>query len=136
MITIDSAFSDEAIRGAVNKWLKDRGYGFEVRMIPFEKAKGSGMLKKLKEQEQKTGHAIPFETLKKQLDEDQVKEMVNFIELRKDRKKVFYHKGFYGSLVPDLENDRLTGKIEGIGRLIVYEGKTVRGCEQRFIEAV
>ncbi|GFP25390.1 hypothetical protein HKBW3S25_00862, partial [Candidatus Hakubella thermalkaliphila] len=55
---------------------------------------------------------------------------------RKDKKRVFYYKGFYGSLVPDVESDRLLGKIEGVEEDIVYQGKTVKECEQRFREAV
>ena len=46
------------------------------------------------------------------------------------------YAGFYGSVVADVESDRLLGKIEGIDEDIVYEGRTVRECEQRFREAV
>ncbi len=46
------------------------------------------------------------------------------------------YDGFYGSVVADVESDRLLGKIEGIGEDIIYEGRTVRECEQRFREAV
>ncbi len=42
------------------------------------------------------------------------------------------YDGFYGSVVADVESDRLLGKIEGIDEDIVYEGRTVRECEQRF----
>ena len=71
----------------------------------------------------------------KQFSEEDLKETVKFIESRKDR-RVFYFEGLYGSLVPDVENDRLVGKIEGIDKDIVYEGKTVGECENRFREAV
>ena len=49
------------------------------------------------------------------------------------------YDGFYGSVVADVESDRLLGKIEGIDGDIVYfmkVGQTVRECEQRFREAV
>jgi len=34
------------------------------------------------------------------------------------------------------ESDKLMGKIEGINENIIYEGRTVRECEQKFKEAV
>jgi hypothetical protein len=77
---------------------------------------------------------------KKQLERDSEKEdelpewMV--IDAKGDKRKVFYYDGFYGSVVVDVESDRLLGKIEGIDEDIVYEGRTVRECEQRFREAV
>src|SRR3972149_5304204 len=77
----------------------------------------------------------PLEDVVKQLSEEDLKETVKFIESRKDR-RVFYYEGLYGSLVPDIENDRLVGKIEGISRDIVYEGKTVGECENKFRDAV
>ncbi len=138
MIVVDSPFSDEVLREAVGKWLRNYGYKFELRMIPFEQAKGSGMLKYLKEEVGKIEkeETIPFETVEKELLEETVKDTANLIESRKDRKRVFYHNGLYGSLVPDVEHDRLIGKIEGIGKDVVYEGKTVKECEHRFREAV
>lgn len=138
VIVVDLPFSDEVVREAVGKWLRDYGYKFELRMIPFEQAKGSGMLKYLDEEvgKIKKEETIPFETVEKRLSEETVKETANLIESKRDRKRVFYHNGFYGSLVPDVENDRLIGKIEGIGKDVVYEGKTVKECEQRFREAV
>ena len=38
----------------------------------------------------------------------------------------------------DVESNRLVGKIEGIDKDedIIYEGKTVRECEDKFREAV
>ncbi len=52
------------------------------------------------------------------------------------RRKVFYYKGFYGSLVPDVESGKLVGRVEGIEENIVYEGETVKECEKKFIEGV
>ena len=38
--------------------------------------------------------------------------------------------------MPDVESDRLIGKIEGVKENIIYEGKTIKECEQKFREAV
>ena len=38
--------------------------------------------------------------------------------------------------MPDVESGRLIGKIEGTRDTIIYEGSTVKECEQRFREAV
>ena len=64
--------------------------------------------------------------------------MADFIAARGDKRKVFYYDGLYGSLVADVESDRLVGKIEGMykDKDIIYEGKTVRECEEKFKEAV
>ena len=48
-IIVDKPFSDIVIKEAIQNWLKERGYKFNVNMIPFEDAKGSGYIKKLKE---------------------------------------------------------------------------------------
>lgn len=137
VIVVDALFSDEVIREAIEKWLRDNGHKFEVRMISFEQAKGSGMVKKLREMvEIKKEGTMAFETLEKQLAEETIKKTAGFIGSKKDRGKVFYYKGFYGSLIPDVENDRLLGKIEDIDKDIVYEGKTVKECEQKFREAI
>ena len=136
-IVIGAPFSEEAVKGAIEKWLKEREYNFTVRLITLDQAKGSGLLKGLRNRVKEIGRddTIPFEDVEKQLFEDDIKEMVKFIESRKDR-RIFYYEGLYGSLVPDVENDRLVGKIECIDRDIVYEGKTVGECENRFREAV
>jgi hypothetical protein len=61
VIVTDALFSDEVIREAIEKWLRDNGHKFEVRMISFEQAKGSGMVKKLREMaEIKKEETIPF----------------------------------------------------------------------------
>ena len=136
-IVSDAPFSEEAVKGAIEKWLKEREYNFTVRLITLDQAKGSGLLKELRNRVKEIGReeTIPFEDVDKQLSQEDIKEMVKFIESRKDR-RIFYYEGLYGSLVPDVENDRLAGKIEGIDRDIVYEGKTVGECENRFREAV
>jgi len=138
MIVVEEPFSDEVVCRAIEKWLKDRGYEFKVRMISFDQAKGSGLIKELKkiDIEKEKREAIPAEKAMKELDEEKNKRTANFIEQRKDKKKAFYYEGFYGSLVADVESDKLIGKIEGINENIIYEGKTVRECEQKFREAV
>jgi hypothetical protein len=70
------------------------------------------------------------------LKEEERKRLADSVDARADKRKVFYYEGFYGSLVADVESDRLLGKIEGIDEDIVYAGKTIRECEQRFREAV
>ncbi|AEA46558.1 hypothetical protein [Archaeoglobus veneficus] len=134
VIVVDEQFSDEVVCKAVEKWLRSRGYGFRVRMIPFERARGSGLVKKLREAEKED--KVPLESAIRELEREENKRLADFIDARKDRKKVFYYDGFYGSLVADVESDRLLGKIEGIDEDIIYEGKTVRECEKKFREAV
>ena len=136
-IVIDAPFSEDATKDAIENWLKGRGYSFNVRLITVKEAKGSGLLKKLRNRVKKIGReeTIPLEDVEKQLSEEDIKETVKFIESRKDR-RVFYYEGLYGSLVPDIENDRLVGKIEGIDRDIVCEGTTVGECENKFRDAV
>lgn len=77
-----------------------------------------------------------MERLERELEEGENKRSADFIDAKRDKRKVFYYAGLYGSLVADVESDRLLGKIEGIDEDIVYEGRTVRECEQRFREAV
>lgn len=136
-IVVDEPFSDEVVGKAIEKWLQDRGYEFRVRMVSLDQAKGSGLIKKLKEIdiEEERRSAIPMEKVMEGLDEEKNKRIADLVEQRKDRKKVFYYEGFYGSLVADVESDKLIGKIEGINENIIYEGRTVRECEQKFKEA-
>lgn len=136
-IVIDAPFSEDAIKDVIEKWLRERGHSFTIRLITINEAKGSGLLKEIRNRTDKPvmEETIPFEDVMKQLSEEGIKEKVKFIESRKDR-RVFYYEGLHGSLVPDIENDRLMGKIEGIEKDIVFEGKTVRECEERFREAV
>ena len=68
--------------------------------------------------------------------EEERKRLADFVDARADKRKVFYYKGFYGSIIADVESNRLVGKIEGIDKDIIYEGKTVRECEEKFREAV
>ncbi|RJS85880.1 hypothetical protein CW713_01105 [Methanophagales archaeon] len=74
----------------------------------------------------------------RKLKEGERKRLVDFVDARSDKRKVFYYEGFYSSLVADVESNRLVGKIEGIDKDedIIYEGKTVRECEDKFREAV
>lgn len=136
-IVIDAPFSEDEIKDAIEKWLLERGYTFTTRLITINEAKGSGLLKEIRNRTDKPGieETIPFEDVVRQLSEEDIKEKVKFIESRKGR-RVFYFEGLHGSLVPDIENDRLLGKIEGIDKDIVFEGKTVGECEKRFREVV
>ena len=138
VIVVEEPFSDAVVCKAVERWLLGRGYDFEVRMIPLEEAGGSGLIRKLREMdiESEMERGVSIEDMERELEEAEDRRLSDFIEGRVDKRKVFYYEGFYGSLVPDVESDRLVGRIEGIAQDIVYEGKTVRECEQRFREAV
>lgn len=48
-IAVEGPFSDELVSEAVERWLKDRGYEFGIKMISLEQARGSGMIKKLRD---------------------------------------------------------------------------------------
>jgi len=137
-ILVEKPFSDGVVCKAIERWLQDRGYEFKVRMISLKQAKGSGLVKKLRkiDIEKEKRNAISMEKVVEELDEEENKRRADFIEQRRDRKKVFYYDGFYGSLVADVESDKLMGKVEGINEIITYEGKTVRECEQKFKEAL
>ncbi len=138
VIVVEEPFSDAVVCKAIERWLLGRGYEFGVRMVSLEEAGGSGLIKKLREMaiESEMERGVPIEDMEKELEEAEDKRLSDFIDARADKRKVFYYEGFYGSLVPDVESDRLVGRIEGIAQDIVYEGKTVRECEQRFREAV
>jgi len=135
---VDEPFSDEVVRSAIEKWLRGRGYEFGVRMISLEQAKGSGLVKELREsgEEIESEETVSMEVMERELKEEENKRLADFIAARGDKRKVFYYDGLYGSLVADVESDRLVGKIEGIDREIIYEGKTLRECEERFREGV
>jgi hypothetical protein len=138
VIVVEEPFSDDVVCKVVERWLLGRGYDFGVRMVPLEEAGGSGLIRKLREMdiESEMAEAVSIEDMERELEEAEDRRLSDFIEGRVDKRKVFYYEGFYGSLVPDIESDRLVGRIEGIAQDIVYEGKTVRECEQRFREAV
>ncbi|MBT9149460.1 MAG: hypothetical protein AAGB97_05075 [Dehalococcoidia bacterium] len=134
----EEPFSDEVVCQSIKRWLQGRGYKFEVRLIPLEQARGSGLIKRLMQidiESEKKG-AVPLEQAMEELIEEEEKRMAGMIERQKGKSKVFYYDGFYGSLVPDVESDRLIGKIEGVKKNIIYEGKTIKECEQKFKEAV
>lgn len=137
-VVVEEPFSDEVVCKAIEKWLRGRGYEFGVRMIALEQARGSGLIKELKERkvESEESEAVPMESLEREMEAEENKRIAEFIAARGDKRKVFYYAGFYGSLVADVESDRLLGKIEGIDEEIVYEGNTVRERERRFREAV
>jgi len=138
MVVVEEPFSDEVVCKAVEKWLRGRGYEFGVRMIELEQARGSGLIKELRDrrEELEKGETMPMERLERELEEGENKRLADFIDAKGDKRKVFYYDGFYGSVVADVESDRLLGKIEGIDEDIIYEGRTVRECEQRFRETV
>ena len=138
VIVVGEPFSDDVVCKAIERWLLGRGYDFGVKMVPLEEAGGSGLIKKLREMdiEAEMERAVSIEDMEKELEEAEDRRLSDFIEGRTDKRKVFYYEGFYGSLVPDVESDRLVGRIEGIAQVIVYLGKTVGACEQRFREAV
>jgi len=138
VIVVEESFSDDVVCKAIEKWLLGRGYEFGVRMVPLEEAGGSGLIRKLREMdiESEVEGAVPIEDMERELKDAEDRRLSDFIEGRVNKRKVFYYEGFYGSLVPDVESDRLVGRIEGIAQDIVYEGKTVGECEQRFREAV
>lgn len=96
------------------------------------------MIKMLREMdiEEEKGESIPWSAFKKELKEDEAKEDATLIESKIGMKKVFFSKGCHGSLVPDIANDRLLGKIEGIKEIITYERKTIKACEKKFRKAV
>jgi len=137
-VVVEEPFSDEVVCKAIEKWLRGRGYEFGVRMIELEQARGSGLIKRLRErgEELERGEAVSMEVMERELKEEENRRAVDFIAARGDKRKVFYYDGFYGSLIADVESDRLVGKIEGIDEDIVYEGRTVRECEEKFREAV
>lgn len=138
MVVVEEPFSDEVVCRAVEKWLSGRGYEFGVRMIELEHARGSGLINELRDrrEELEKGETRSMERWERELEEEENKRSADFIAAKGDKRKVFYYAGFYGSVVADVELDRLLGKIEGIDEDIVYEGRTVRECEQRFREAV
>jgi len=138
VIVVEEPFSDAVVCKAIGRWLLGRGYDLGVRMVPLEEAGGSGLIRKLREMdiESEMERGVSIEDMEKELEEAEGRRLSDFIERVADKKKVFYYEGFYGSLVPDVESDRLLGRIEGITQDIVYGGKTVGECEQRFREAV
>jgi len=152
VVVVEESFSEEVVCKAIEKWLRDRRYEFSVRMVELEQARGSGLwgsaprprkpsrglFKELKEREVESEkeEGVSMEILEREMEEEEIKSSAEFIDAKGDKRKVFYYEGFYGSLVADVESDRLIGKIEGIGENIVYEGRTIRECEQRFREAV
>ncbi len=135
---VDEPFSEEVVCKAIEKWLRNWRYEFSVRMVSLEHARGSGLIKELKEREVESEkeEGVSMEILEREMEEEEIKSSAEFIDARGDKRKVFYYERFYGSLVADVESDKLLGKIEGIDEDVVFEGRTVRECEQRFREEV
>lgn len=63
-ILVDEPFSELVVKDAIEKWLKDRGYKFGVRIIPIEDAKGSGIIKELRERLKNNEDFVRHEELK------------------------------------------------------------------------
>ena len=82
----------------------------------LEQARGSGLIKELRDrrEELENGETMSMERLERELEEEENKRLADFIDAKGDKRKVFYYDGFYGSVVVDVESDRLLGKIEGI----------------------
>ena len=137
-IIVDEPYSEEVICKAVLKWLRDRRFQFNVKMIPVEKSRRTGMLKMLEERlsNLKEEECIPYEDVKEKLKLLCVKTKAELVDKLKNKTKVFYYKGFHGSLVPCVDTGMLVGRIEGINEIILFEGKTVSECENKFREAV
>ena len=49
VVVVEEPFSDEVVCKAIEGWLRDRGYKFGVRMISLEQARGSGLVKELRQ---------------------------------------------------------------------------------------
>ncbi|MCX9085794.1 MAG: hypothetical protein OIN87_13460 [Candidatus Methanoperedens sp.] len=49
-IVVDEPFSEAVVVEAIRKWLEGRRYEFGVRMIDMDKARGSGLIKKLRDE--------------------------------------------------------------------------------------
>lgn len=62
-IIVDKPFSDIVVREVIEKWLKERGYKFNVRLIPFEDAKGSGYIKNLRERLENKGDFVSLDEI-------------------------------------------------------------------------
>lgn len=136
-MVVDELFSEETICRSVEKWLQDMGYQFKVRMISLEQAKGSGLIRTLRErlnEDEDEYVYMDVGQLNRELGRSERDRLAQLVDGMADRRKVFYYKGFYGSLVPDVESGMLVGKVEGVDENIVYEGETVKECERKFME--
>jgi len=63
VIVVEGPFSDEVVCNAIERWLRDKGYKFGVRMISLEQARGSGLVKELRQMdiESEKRDAVPLE---------------------------------------------------------------------------
>lgn len=137
-VVVEDPFSDQVVCSAIERWLQQKGYKFGVRLVSIGETKGSGLVKKLKQMdiEAEKRDALPMEEALKKLTDEENERLESLIRHEKDKKKLLYYEGLYGSLVPDVEFDRLIGKIQGIEENIIYEGKTIKECDQKFRKAV
>jgi hypothetical protein len=106
MVVVEEPFSDEVVCRAVEKWLSGRGYEFGVRMIELEHARGSGLIKELRDrrEELEKGETMSMERWERELEEEENKRSADFIAAKGDKRKVFYYAGFYGSVRQDRRN--------------------------------
>ena len=63
-----------------------------------------------------------------------MKTKAEIVDQLKNKTRVFYYKGFHGSLVPCVETGMLVGKIEGINEIIPYEGKLFMNAKTNFVK--
>jgi hypothetical protein len=77
VMVVEEPFSDGVVCKVVEKWLRDRGYEFGVEMISLEEARGSGMIKKLKQMdiESEKRVAVPIAKAMKELKEEENERM-------------------------------------------------------------
>ena len=67
VVVVEESFSDEVVCKAIEGWLRDRGYEFGVRIISLEQARGSGLVRELREMdiESEKRDAVPMEKVMK-----------------------------------------------------------------------
>ena len=49
VIVVEEPFSDEVVCKSTERWLRGKGYEFGVRLVSLEQARGSGLVKKLRQ---------------------------------------------------------------------------------------
>lgn len=70
VIVVEEPFSEEVVCEAIEKWLQSRGYEFKVRMISLEQARGSGLIKKLKEIRSEESETVPIDSVMRELERE------------------------------------------------------------------
>ena len=69
IVVVEEPFSDEVVCKSIEGWLRDRGYKFGIKMVSLEQARGSGLVKALREMdiESEKRDAVPMEKVMKEL---------------------------------------------------------------------